>query len=352
MAQPLIINRVGEIWSPKGLVAHADSKREMEYLNSLGVDQPITTLTSILPTIIEQKFYEMPLADFVDISVGQGNPFDNILFNWSTGIEGGDFESGLINMASNTSNTMADDIFIESIERKTIGWKKNVNYNILQEGTFSRGTQNMDYVQAKYRARKKEYDLGIQKLVNVGLTFNNVDYAGILTQQGVTADSETIDKKLKEMTDTEFVTFLSKIIPAFQKNCNYVAYPNRFLIPQDDLVGLGSMPVKYTDGAIPFVGGTRLQMLENVGKSFAPDFKVVGSAYAMKDNNGKFAGLNKDRYVLYNKKADTIAMDIPLDFTVTLPGTANGFDYTSAAYSRFTGVKAFRPQEVLYFDIA
>lgn len=350
MAQPLVVNREGEIWSPKGLVAHADSKREMEYLNSLGVDQPITTMTSILPTIIEQKYYEMPLADIVDISVGQGNPFDNLLYNWSTGIEGGDFEQGLMNMTSNQSNTMADDIWVEPIQRKVIGWKKNVNYNIIQEGTFSRGTQNMDLVQAKYRARKKEYDLGIQKLVNVGLSVNNTDYAGILTQSGVTSDVENITKLLSEMTDTEFVTFLSKLVPAFQVNCNYVAYPNRFLIPQNDYVALGSMPIRYTEGAIPFVGATRLQVLENVGKAFAPDFKVVGSAYAMKANNAKVTGLNKNRYVLYNKKADTISMDIPLDFTVTLPGTANGFDYTSAAYSRFTGVKAFRPQEVLYFD--
>lgn len=352
MAQPLVVNRTGEIWSPKGIVAHADSKREMEYLNSLGVDQPITTLTTILPTIIEQKFYEMPLADIVDISVGQGNPFSNVLYNWTSGIEGGDFEQGLINMASNSSNTMSDDIWVEPTERKVIGWKKNVNYNIIQEGTFSQGTQNMDLVQAKYRARKKEYDLGIQKLVNVGLTVNNTDYAGILTQSTATSDSETITKLLSAMTDAEFVTFLSKLIPTFQKNCNYVAFPNRFLIPQNDYVALGSMPIRYTDGAVPFVGATRLQMLENVGKSFTPDFKVVGSAYAMKENNAKVAGLNKNRYVLYNKKPDTIAMDIPLDFTVTLPGTANGFDYTSAAYSRFTGVKAFRPLEVLYFDFA
>jgi hypothetical protein len=41
---------------------------------------------------------------------------------------------------------------------------------------------------------------------------------------------------------------------------------------------------------------------------------------------------------------------VPLDFTVTLPGTANGFDYTSAAYSRFTGVTALRPLEMLYMD--
>ena len=75
-------------------------------------------------------------------------------------------------------------------------------------------------------------------------------------------------------------------------------------------------------------------------------------AYADKARNADVTGLNKNRYVLYNKKADSLIMNVPLDFTLTLPGTSNGFDYTSAAYSRFTGVQALRPQEMLYFDFA
>ena len=67
--QPLVVNREGEIWSPQGIVGHADSKKSMEYLNSIGANQSITTMTSILPTIIEEVYYEMPLADIVDIEV-------------------------------------------------------------------------------------------------------------------------------------------------------------------------------------------------------------------------------------------------------------------------------------------
>lgn len=342
----LVVNRDGEIWSQKGIIAHADSKSELEYLNSLGVSQEITTLATVLPTIIEQKYHEVPLADYAEITVGQGNPFSNILYNWTTAIEGSDFESGLINMTSNESNTMADDIALEPIERKVVGWKKNVAYNIIQEGTFAAGTQNMDYVQAKYRARKKQYDLGIQKMFFYGLQ-SDAKVRGLLTQENVTVDTQLITKKLSEMTAAEFTEFLSKLLAVFQDNCKYTAMPNRFVIPQGDYVGL----TRFVSEEYPVAGSTRIEVLENAIKRFVPDFKVLGSAYAMIENNKDITGLNKNRYALYRKAADTIAMDIPLDFTVTLPGTANGFDYVSAAYSRFTGLTAFRPMEIMYFDL-
>lgn len=343
----LVVNREGEIWSQKGLVAHADSKKEMEYLNSLGVEQSITTLTAVLPTIIEQKYYELPLGEYVDITVGQGNPFAATLFNWTTGVEGSDFESGLINMTSNHSNTMADDIAIEPVERKVVSWKKNVDYNILQEGTFNAGTQNMDYVQAKYRGRKKQYDLGIQNTLFYGLKSDS-GVKGLLTQADATVNTTLITGKLSDMSTADFLTLVANLIAVYQNNCNFTAMPNRFVIPQDDYLGL----CKFTSETFPLAGSTRLQVLENAVKMYTPDFKVLGSAYGMKAKNAGVAGLNKNRYVLFKKAPDTITMDIPLDFTVTLPGTANGFDYTSAAYSRFTGVKLFRPKEMMYFDFA
>lgn len=342
----LVVNRDGEIWSQKGLVAHVDSKKEVEMLNSLGVEQSITTLTQVLPTIIEQKYYELPLADYVDIEVGTGNPFVNTLFNWKTGIDGTDFESGLINMTSNHSNTFADDIAIEPIERKVVSWKKNVDYNILQEGTFNAGTQNMDYVQAKYRARKKQYDLGIQNTVFFGLKSDD-KVNGLLNIPGATTDATLLKGKLSQMTTEDFCEIISKLLARFQENCDYTAMPNRMIIPQDDFLGL----CKFTSETFPIAGSTRLQVLENAIKMYVPDFKVLGSAYNMKAKNAGVAGLNKDRYVLYKKAPDTIIMNVPLDFTVTLPGTANGFDYTSAAYSRFTGVNLLRDAELLYFDL-
>jgi hypothetical protein len=45
-------------------------------------------------------------------------------------------------------------------------------------------------------------------------------------------------------------------------------------------------------------------------------------------------------------------MDIPVDITVTQPNTLNNFQFQDAAYGQYTGVAAYKPLEVLYFDRA
>ena len=346
MTLPLVVNREGEIWSPKGVIGHADSKKDVEYLNSIGVDQTITTMTTILPTIIEQKYYELPLADMCDIEVGQGNPFDAVLYNWTTSIKGGDFESGLINMAKNRADGVQDDIAVEPTERKVIGWKKDVNYNIFEEGMFNRGTQKLDYAQKKYEARKKQYDLGIQDTLMFGLKSNQSDYPGILTQSGVTSNTTLITEKISSMTAAEVNAFVAGVLPAYMNECAYTATPNVFMIPADDYYGLTSQMSET------YPLRTKLSVLQEAFESATGNgnFKIIPNAYCSKTYNSHIYGLNKNRYVLYRKAPDHLVMNIPLDFTVTLPGTINGFDYTSAAYSRFTGVKLFRPNTMLYFD--
>ena len=335
--QPLVVNRYGEVWSPKGLVGDVNSKT---FQNALGAEQNITTLTQLLPQIIEQKFYELPIADYVDVQVGAGNPFASELFNWTTGIAGGDFESGLINMASHDSQRMADDITVEPIKRPVTSWAKNVQYNILQEGTFNAGTGNMDLIQAKYAARKKDYDLGIQKLAFLGLKTNTA-FKGLLNQSGVTANTTLITKKLSAMTAAEFNAVVAGLMSAFMANSNYTVVPNRFVIPASDFYGLTSQMSET------YPLRTKLEVLTTALKqaSGKDDFKVLPLAYGDTANND----LGANVYVLYEKAPDSLIMNVPLDFTVTLPNTADGFNYVSTAYSRFTGVTALRPQSMLYF---
>lgn len=346
---PLVVNRDGEIYSPQGLIAHADSKRELEKLNALGADQTITTLTTILPDVIKQKYYTISLADYIDIEVGQGNPFAAKLFNWQTEVKDGGFESGLIELGSNRSNAQEDDIAVSPREYHVASWKKDVTYNIFEEGVFSTGTQNMDYVREKYDARKTAYDLGYQEFICVGSKQQPTKYNGLLTVANATSNVSVITKKLSEMTATEFNTVLASLMPAYARTVNYTAMPNRFVIPADDYMGLAAFMAED----FPYPGTTRLEVLENALKMITKkaDFKVLPLVYASKDNNAKITGLNKNRYALYNKDPKSLIARMPIDFTLTLPGTVNGFDYTSAAYSRFTGAQGLR-NEMVYFDFS
>jgi len=344
----MLIDYEGNVWSPQGLIAHSDSKREMEYLNSLGVDQSITTLTSVLPQVIRQKRHTTPkpLESYVKFAVGQGNPFTATLFNWKVGIAAGAFENGLIEMASHDSNKAGDDIWVEPISRYVTTWKKDVTYNIINTGTFAAGSQLLEYTTENLKARKELYDKGIQDMTFWGLSSNVTKFPGLLNQSGVSINTTLITKYLKDMTTAEFNNVLGEFIQKYRENCNYTAYPDKFLIPEIDFNGLAKQYSEVNGARV-----NRLQMLEEALSSTAMrKVEVLPSVYAMATNNAAISGLNKDRYVLYNSDEDSVIVNVPIYFTVTMPGTCNNFDYTSAAYSRFTGVNTLRPLEMLYLD--
>lgn len=348
MNEVLLYTRKGQIWSSKGLLGDAKSDVVKERMNAIGAEQTITTLTDLLPQVYQQKYLQYNLNEYVPMMVGQGNPYSSQLFNWAIGMNGTDFEAGLAQMASADSNIYDDDIAVEPIYRHVTTWIKNVQVNTLEQGTFDAGTGNMDLLAEKLKARKKEYDLGIQKTLFLGLKSAPTKFAGLLTQSDVTSDVTTITKSLASMTDAEFLTFAKTFIKAFQDNCNYTAMPNRFVIPETDLTALKT---SFISGTYPLAGSTKYEVLLNMGKSFAPDFEILGCVYCQPDFNKQYinVGTGKTMYVLYNKDADTLNMQIPIDFTVTLPYQL-GIKSVSTAYSRFSGVKAMRPKEVLYFS--
>lgn len=345
--QPFAVNRSGDLWTPEGYVGNIKEQETVEFMNSLGSDQTITTLTQILPKIIEQKFYEIKISDYFSVAVGQGNPFSEELFNWKTGVTGDDFESGLANTVNANSNKYADDITVEPYRTKTYTWIKDVQWNIIQEKVFSQGTQNLSYVQAKYSARKKQYDLGIQRVGMIGLKSDQAGAPGLLTQPGVSINTTLITKPISTMTTTELDAFVAAMIGDFVDQAAYTATPDTLVMPAKDYYGMTSA----TTAQFPIK--SKLTYLKDAfSEAVGREFKILPLAWAQQSNNATIANLNKNRYVLYNNSPDTLEMQIPLDFTLTTPGTSNNFDYSSIAYSRFTGLRLFRPKEMQYFDYA
>lgn len=343
--QPLAVNRFGDVWAPDRYVGNLKDAETVEFMNSLGADQTITTLTQILPKIIEQKFYEIKLSDYFSVAVGQGNPFSEELFNWKTGVVGDDFESGLVNTVNANSNKYADDIQVEPYRTKTFTWIRDVQWNIIQEKVFSQGTQNLSYVQAKYSARKKQYDLGIQRVGMIGLKTNQADAPGLLTQAGVPVNTTLITTKISSMTTAQLDALVADMIGDYVDQTEYTATPDTLVMPAKDYYGMTSA----TTSQFPIK--SKLTYLKDAfSEAVGREFKILPLAWAQQTNNAAIANLNKNRYVLYNNSPDTLEMQIPLDFTLTTPGTANNFDYSSVAYSRFTGLRVFRPKEVQYFD--
>jgi hypothetical protein len=338
-----------QILNSKGepIVLSDMEKRSANYnqqiMNALGYEIDITTLTAISKRVVEQKFFQIPPADYLPLRVGDGAWSSEILTYRDFAV-GDDFSTGVLNTAAANSRFAETDAAVDSISVPVINWGKQISWTIFDLQMASR-SGNWDLVTSKERSRKKNWDLGIQKVAFLGLD-GNANVRGLLTQGDVTANTTLITKYINAMTEAEFQTLLQGIIEAYRSNANRTQMPSHFIIPEADYNGLAVA----TSENFPLV--SKLERLIQVFRTITmnPGFKVLPAAYADKANNADNVYLDKNRYTLLNYDEDSLRMDIPVDYTNTLQNTINGAQFQNVGYGQFTGVKAYRPLEMLYFD--
>lgn len=318
-------------------VARALEYQNAELLNAMGIDIPITTLTTAIKSVAEQKFYKVAPAEYMPVVVGEG-AFSTNLLKYTSFNMGGDFEQGLIHTSTHNAQLAQADAGVEGVQIPVINWAKGLSWNLFEVQTAAK-TGNWDLITEKEKARKTNWDLGIQKAAFLGVA--SVGAKGLLNQDGVTSDVTTIQKPIKTMDVTEFQTFVGEVYAAYRANSSYTAEPDTFIIPESDYNGLAAA----TSAQFPLK--SKLQYLK---EAFA---EIVGHTVEIKKlayADMAQSGLAVQRYVLLRKDADSLAMNIPVDYTATLANSINGFHWENAAYGQFTGVKVFRPKEILYFD--
>ena len=94
-----------------------------------------------------------------------------------------------------------------------------------------------------------------------------------------------------------------------------------------------------------------LEILDAAFKKQVPDGKWKGIkplAYAMVSNS--FGGLTYNTYTLINYDDTTFNMQIPVPYTTTVPNSINNYQLQDVGYGQYTGVAAFRPRELMYFN--
>lgn len=318
-------------------VARALEIEKSEYLNALGIDIPITTLTTAIKSVSEQKFYKIAPADYMPVVVGEG-AFSTNLLKYTSFNMGGDFEQGLIHTSTHNAQLAQADAGVEGVQIPVINWAKGLSWNLFEVQQAAK-TGNWDLITEKEKARKTNWDLGIQKAAFLGVA--SVGAKGLLNQDGVTSDITTITKPIKAMSAAEYQAFVGSIYAAYREHCDYTAEPDVFIIPESDYNGLAAA----VDPNFPIK--TKLEYLKDAFRLIVGhEVEIKKLAYA----DAARSGLAVQRYVLLHKDADSLAMNIPVDYTATLANSINGFHWENAAYGQFTGVKVFRPKEVLYFD--
>ena len=304
--------------------------------NSLGYKQVISTLTAIASQVSKQKFYTVPIAEYMPVLVGRSGYALEIL-NWRTFSDGEDFDTGVIANAGNKNKIQEVDATLDSINQTVYPWAKGISYTIFQVEQAALAGSFFSLIEAKEISRKTNWDLGIQKKAFFGYGASK----GLLNQSAVSANTAAIPKRLNGMSASELNTFVGTILGVYRQNCNYTAYPNRFVIPEADWNGLGEFP----DATFPIK--SRLVILEEAFKTMTmkPDFKILPLAYCDKVNFDTTNNL----YCLYNSDPTSMKFDIPLDYQMSQTASINGFQWANVAWGSFAPLALLRPKELMYF---
>lgn len=315
------------------------AEHNQKQVNALGFEVDITTLTTIMKKVTEQKFFEIAPADYLPVRVGEGAWSSNLL-TYRSFMLADDFGTGVVNTGGNSSRLAAGDAGVDSLSVAVKNWAKEINWSIMDLEMAAKAG-NWDLVTAKEKSRKKNWDLGIQKIAFLGLSGSS-DVLGLLTQSGITTNTTTITKAIKDMTGAELKTFCSKVLNDYRVNCKRSAWPSHFAIPESDYLGLAA------PSSADFPLKSVLAVLEETFQVMTGNksFKILPCAYG----DASVSGQSYQRYALYSAEEESIRMDIPVDYTNTLANSVNNFSFQNVGYGQFTGVVAYRPLELLYFQ--
>jgi hypothetical protein len=327
--QPIILNEM------EARVAEMNQR----HVNALGYEIDITTLTTIIKKVSEQKFFQIAPADYVPVKVGEGAWSSNLVTYRSFNLAD-DFSTGVINTGNNGSRLAAGDAAVDSVPVRVLNWAKEITWTIfdLQQASKS---GNWDIVTAKEKARKKNWDLGIQKVAFLGLSGDS-SCLGLYNQAGITTDTTTLTGPISGLSPANLSTFIAAVLNVYRANNQRTAWPTHFIIPESDYLGLA------TPSSSDFPIKSKLELMQETFQIMTGNkqFKVLPSAFG--DN--AYSGLGVQKYVLLNYDEESIRMDVPVDYTNTLANSVNNFSFQNVGYGQFTGVMAYRDRELYYFQ--
>ena len=311
--------------------------------DSTGYKYTIDTLTTIKEKVVKQKFYEIAVSDYMPVDVNSKGFTDEIVQNRSYET-GGDFFSGDVKTVEGNGNIGSVDTAFDTIRMPVKSWAKASHYTVieLQKAMIA---QNWDIVESKLQSLKKNWDLGIQRVAFLGHPSIGL-MTGLLNDTDVNINTSLVPAPLSTMTTAQFTSFVAGALAAYNNNAQATAYPDTFIIPTDDYLGLA---VPY-DSASPVNPISRLTYLEESFKKMTRNegFRILPLAYASDNYNSD--SINENRYVLYRNQEDTLAMNIPVDFTMLQANTSNEFTFQQVAYGQYSGALINRKREILYFD--
>jgi hypothetical protein len=318
------------------------------FKNILGYEILVTTLTTIMSRISEQKFFRLPPAKYLPLRVGQG-AYSDFLTTYRSFSIADAFETGIIDMGGNNSRLATASAAVDSITVPVFNWGKNIAWTIVEMEQAAK-SGNWDLIAAKEKARKTNWDIGIQKVAFLGANgLNNAqgNCYGLLNLPGVVTNTTFLTNAISNLDPTDLKTFVQGIMEEFRLNNNRTAYPRLFIVPESDYNGMTSQ------ASAQFPVKSVLHLLQDAFRETCmdPEFKILPCGYCDSATRGSaIPALNGQQiYMLHTMDEESIRMDIPVDYTSTLANSVDNFGLQNVGYGQFTGAYAYRPLEAYYF---
>ncbi len=312
--------------------------------NLAGYKQAIDTLTGIDKRVIEQKFYDVNIPDFIDVEEGN-NAWKDQIFTYESFDDAGDGMEGFQVESSNESRMPAVDVgYNGKLDIRRI-WNKKVAYKLIDlkqiEQMLRSGERNFSIIEDKLVARKRNFDQMLQKVTFLGNSvFKSI--TGLLNNPQITIDATTFTTSMGELEDSAFKKIVGTMTKEFTRQANYTAQPNRLLLPYAVWNSLSQF------NSIQFPMMSLLELLEKNFKDSTgnQDFKILWSPYCEAEINGT----GRDIYALYRKDPDVMVLDVPVPYNTTAFNTIDNYTFYNVGYGQVGGVRVFRPQEIIYFS--
>lgn len=309
---------------------------------SAGYQYLIDTLSEIRSDVVKQKFYKVAPADYFPVDVGEAAWADEIVQNLQFSL-GGDFFQGDVDTLAGNGRISSVNTAMSPVRMPVKTWAKQAQWTIMEIEMAARASK-WDVVASRMEALKENWDLGIQEVGFLGHPSISA-MTGLLNDGEVNINTTLIPVPISDMSETQFAALVRGLLAAYNANSNGTAYPDTFVIPTSDYLGLAD-PVSNTYPNI-----SKLEYLTNALKKMTANegFKILPLTYA-EDSRNAIRGINKNRYVLYNTSDKTMSMSIPVDFNLLQPGTSNNLMWENPAYGQYSGLLINRKREVLYLD--
>ncbi len=339
--KPIILNQLEQ-----RIANYLQRQMKEKFGNALGYEVNITTLTTIMKKITTQKFFEVAPADYVPVRVGEGAWSSNLVTYRSFNLSD-DFSTGVIDTGANNARLATGDAGVDSLTVQVKNWAKSIGWSIFDLELAAK-SGNWDLVTAKEGARKKNWDLGVQQVAFLGLKGDTTNVLGLLTQSGITTNITRITAPISGLSAADLSTFLRNVLNDYRVNCNSTAWPTHFVIPESDYLGLATP----SSSSFPLKSILQLMLETLITMTGNKNFKILPSRYCDATYNANFinGSTGKQVYALYNYDEMSLRMDLPVDYTNTLANSIDNFSFQNVGYGQFTGVLAYRPLEMLYYQ--